>query len=71
MLFRWKHPESVGETYFEHAKYALGVSYILFRGSVQAFAHALIPDMKQNPKYDLAGLAEWAVLESLKRSVQK
>ena len=68
MLFRWKHPAELGETYWQHAKYAFGVSYFLFRGSMQAVLHALIPDMKQNPKYDLAGIAEWTLVEAMKRN---
>ncbi len=68
----WKHPAEVGETYWQHAKYAMGVSYKLLRGSVQALIHAAIPDYPQNPEYELSGIAEWAVRESIKRTpIQK
>ena len=43
MIF--KHPKDVCMTYVEHMKFAMNVSLRLFVGSVQAFVHAIIPDM--------------------------
>jgi len=38
-----KHPNSVGETYFQHMKCALGFHYTLLRLSLCAFIHAIFP----------------------------
>lgn len=37
------HPNSVDETYFEHAKFAAGFSFWLFVAAGAALIHAIIP----------------------------
>jgi hypothetical protein len=37
------HPSSVGETYFEHQRRALGFAGAMFLGSVACFVHSLVP----------------------------
>ena len=43
MIF--SHPTNVCMTYLEHMKFSLNISLTLFIGSIQAFVHALIPDV--------------------------
>jgi len=38
-----KHPREVGETYFEHARNALGVSYRHFKAACAQLIHAVFP----------------------------
>ncbi len=38
-----EHPESVGETYWQHLGVALGFAFTLFLASLAALAHALLP----------------------------
>jgi len=37
------HPTAVGESYFEHMKFALKFSGRLFRAAFAAFAHGFVP----------------------------
>ena len=37
------HPQSVDETYFEHARFALRFSSLLFLAAFAALIHAVIP----------------------------
>ena len=37
------HPGAVGESYFEHMKFALRFSGRLFRAAIAAFAHGFVP----------------------------
>ena len=37
------HPSSVGETYLEHGRFALGFGWAMFRGSIACFVHAVFP----------------------------
>ena len=37
------HPQSVKETYFEHAQFALRFSSLLFLAAFAALIHAIIP----------------------------
>ncbi|MFK7870311.1 MAG: DUF6356 family protein [Roseobacter sp.] len=37
------HPGSVGESYFQHLRFALRFSALLFMASVAALVHALVP----------------------------
>lgn len=37
------HPASVGETYGEHAVFAVSVGWTMFVGSLACFVHALVP----------------------------
>jgi hypothetical protein len=41
-LFR-AHPASVGETYFEHLKSALGFGFGMIGGGMACLVHALLP----------------------------
>lgn len=38
-----EHPASVGETYFEHLRQALGFSVRMFAAALACFVHALLP----------------------------
>ncbi len=44
-LQRWftEHPRSIGETYLEHAAFAVGFGAAMLRGSLACFVHALFP----------------------------
>jgi hypothetical protein len=37
------HPSSVGETYLEHGRHALGFGWAMLRGSLACFVHAAFP----------------------------
>jgi hypothetical protein len=37
------HPASVGETYLQHGRYALGFGWTMLRGSIACFLHAMFP----------------------------
>lgn len=37
------HPASVGETYSQHMRFALGFSFALFKAAFAALVHALMP----------------------------
>lgn len=41
----FKHPSKVCMTYFEHFKLSMGFSYKFTIAAVQAFIHAVIPDL--------------------------
>src|SRR5579864_7206831 len=45
ILHKWlfAHPESVGETYCEHGRVALGFSMQLFRAAGACLVHAMLP----------------------------
>ncbi len=47
MNFFTEHPESVGETYFEHFFVAIRFSCKLFLSSIAALIHAFIPGFVQ------------------------
>ncbi len=38
-----EHPESVGETYFQHLRFALGVSFRAAFAAAACFVHAFFP----------------------------
>lgn len=42
-LFR--HPKDVCLTYYQHLRFSLYVTKILFVGSIKSFIHSLLPDM--------------------------
>jgi hypothetical protein len=44
-LRRWfiEHPNSIGESYLEHAEYAASFGAAMLRGALACFLHALIP----------------------------
>lgn len=39
------HPASVGETYFQHMRFAGGFGFVLLAAAMAAFVHALIPPL--------------------------
>ncbi|WP_174299443.1 DUF6356 family protein [Caulobacter sp. S45] len=41
------HPRSVGETYFEHQRAALGVAAVLLGAFVACLVHAIVPHLFQ------------------------
>lgn len=45
VLHKWfiAHPESIGETYWEHWRMALGFSMQLFRAGTACLIHAMVP----------------------------
>ena len=63
----WKHPGTVGESYWQHMMYAFGLSYFFFKASLHAFIHAVLPDIKTNERYDLMGVAENTLYEAMRR----
>jgi len=63
----WTHPASVGESYWQHLKYAFGLGCYLFKASAHAFRHGLLPDLPQDDRYDLIGVAEYTMMEALRR----
>jgi Family of unknown function (DUF6356) len=40
-----EHPRSVGESYLEHQRHALGFGLSLFLASMACFVHAIVPGM--------------------------
>ena len=42
-----KHPEEIGETYFQHLWFASRISWLAFWISVTALVHALLPFLFQ------------------------
>jgi hypothetical protein len=38
-----EHPRSVGESYLEHQRHALGFAFSLFLAALACFVHALVP----------------------------
>tara|TARA_B100000214_G_scaffold355120_1_gene312610 strand:- start:228 stop:482 length:255 start_codon:yes stop_codon:yes gene_type:complete len=42
------HPESVGQTYFEHFKFAVKVSISLFKAFSACLIHAVYPPLHKN-----------------------
>lgn len=38
-----QHPQSVGESYLEHQRHALGFAFSLFFAALACFVHALVP----------------------------
>lgn len=42
---KWEHLREIRMNYFDHFWRSLEISIIMFRGSIMAFVHALIPDL--------------------------
>jgi hypothetical protein len=40
-----EHPRSVGESYLEHQRHALGFGFSLFFASLACFIHAIVPGL--------------------------
>ena len=38
-----KHLEEAGETYIEHMKHAISISYLLLSAGTKCFIHAIVP----------------------------
>lgn len=49
----FKHPKNVCMTYRQHFNFSIGFSYILFIGSIKAFAHSIYPDIYVTSTGDL------------------
>ena len=49
----FKHPKEVCMSYLEHCMLSLKFSYVLFVGSIKAFAHAIYPDIFVTSTSDL------------------
>ena len=62
MIF--KHPTNVCMTYLEHMKFAMNISLRLFVGSVQAFVHAIIPDMFVDSTSELINTIDYMLKNS-------
>ena len=45
MKLSFSHLKKINQTYTEHAKDALGVSFLLFKSSLAVLAHAVYPDV--------------------------
>jgi len=56
----WDHPTSVGLTYWQHARHALGLALTCAKASLMLTVHALCPDVCQTTGTDLmrAGLQQ-------------
>lgn len=39
----FEHPKSVNESYFEYARFALGISGLLIAATIAALVHAVFP----------------------------
>ena len=44
-LGKMKHLEETGETYFEHMKHAISISYLLLAAGTKCLIHAVIPPL--------------------------
>lgn len=40
-----EHPRSIGESYLEHQRHALGFGFSLFLASLACFIHAMVPGL--------------------------
>jgi len=40
-----QHPQSIGESYLEHQRHALGFGFSLFLAALACFVHALVPGL--------------------------
>lgn len=40
-----QHPRSVGESYLEHQRHALGFGFSLFLAALACFVHAMVPGL--------------------------
>ena len=40
-----KHLEEQGETYFQHMKHAMAISFLLFAAGTKCLIHSIIPDL--------------------------
>ena len=53
MQYFTRHLESVGESYFQHARHALGFATHMFLGSLACLVHALVPCLCERTGSDL------------------
>ena len=49
----FNHPKKVCMNYYTHMKLSLYFSFVLFKGRVQSFVHAFIPDIYITSTTDL------------------
>jgi hypothetical protein len=54
LFSKWflEHPGQVGETYLEHAGHASAYGWRLFKASMCAFAHAIVPEVHKTTASD-------------------
>lgn len=65
-----EHPESIGETYFEHAQHAAGFGSSMLLGALASFAHAVVPAVfVTTGSRIVTGLHQRMVLSRVKRKV--
>lgn len=50
----FNHPKKVCMSYIQHLKLSLYFSYILFKGSLKAIVHGLVPDVYVTSTSDLS-----------------
>ena len=48
------HPKSVNMTYFEHAKFSIGLSYMFASASLKALVHGIFPFLFVTSSTDMA-----------------
>ena len=58
-----KHLEEIGETYFEHFKFAVRIGFVLFLAGILVMIHAVFPNVFKNVGYDVVKHAH-AILEA-------
>jgi len=58
------HPKNVCMTYFTHFKFAMGLSFELFVGSVKSFIHAIVPDLFVTSTSDLLKSVDFKIQNS-------
>ena len=39
------HLEEAGETYFEHMRHAMGISFLLLTAGTKCLIHSIVPDL--------------------------
>lgn len=66
-----KHTRRVGETYWQHLRFSLGVSFRLFTSSVLFFVHGVCPWIKIPPSRDLGRTSFYLMLKNRCRMAQR
>ena len=58
-----KHLEEIGETYWEHFKFAIRIGFVLFLAGILVMIHAVFPGVFKNVGYDVVKHAH-AILDA-------
>ena len=53
------HPHHQGVTYFEHWRFAMGIACRLLMSVLAFAAHAILPSISINPRFDLEATAAY------------